>query len=127
MEPGSGTGPRTGHPGCLRPARMDAASEKLSARVRLFGCVATTMATAESAASLARAAESSVVGRPSRAAATSTADAGLLTLPSVPLVVSRADRVSRVSATDLDFGVSLQATVRRTNNQVKRETRIDRE
>jgi hypothetical protein len=48
MEPAVGAGPRTGHPGCLSPARIVATREILSARVRDFGCVATVRRIAES-------------------------------------------------------------------------------
>src|SRR5215207_2723875 len=53
IEPGAGAGPRTGHPGCLSPARIVLTSEMLSALVRLFGCVARTRRIAESGSGLA--------------------------------------------------------------------------
>src|SRR5262245_3926020 len=51
-ELGSGVGPRTGHPACLRPARMATTSEKLSARVRCSGWLASARTTAESTPAL---------------------------------------------------------------------------
>ena len=116
---------RTGHPVLLSPARIDATSEKLSARVRLFGCVATTIATAESAASLRRPAESRAGGNASRAATSATALAGPLGTPPALPDESPVARVS--AATPLDFGVSLQATVRRANDVANQRTRIDSE
>ena len=50
IEPGRGAGPRTGQPVCFKPARTELTSEMLSARVRLFGCVATAIRIAESGA-----------------------------------------------------------------------------
>ena len=47
-EPGSNAGVFTGQPGFLRPVRIDATSEMLSAFVRNFGCVAIWMRIAES-------------------------------------------------------------------------------
>src|SRR5678809_1129632 len=48
IEPGSCAGALTGQPSCLRPARMVATSEMLSAMVRDFGCVAIWSRMAES-------------------------------------------------------------------------------
>src|SRR4051794_15387071 len=50
IDPRRGAGPRTGQPVCFKPARTVLTSEMLSARVRLFGCVATAIRIAESGA-----------------------------------------------------------------------------
>ena len=102
MDPASGAAVRTGQPVLLRPARIDATSEMLSALVRPFGCVASSSSTAESSPPLDVAAVAAAVELDSAGPFAATACDGA-SCPEVATFAARAE------------GRSPQATSREPN------------